>query len=524
MSLKLPVQPAESPGIVPLAEARITGGMNSRIDPADIPSNVAALLKNARTSSDNTQRSPGFVELAGTKPDSKPVLMYTQYTRFDESIVYLRFSEDRVDKYSSGTYTALTGTLNGTAKDGIRWMVTADASRDYFIFANNGADNIQVLNTTATSFAQLGNAGKYRYVCAFFNRIVAANKVDFTSPNPVLLAWSGDLNFTEWDPLTDISAGSTPLTEAQADYADPITGLFAFASVMLILRERSLWTATKRPVASNPFAFNAAFPSVGCDTPGSASQMRNGIVWYDYRSNQVYAYQVGQAPQAIGTPIRDEILGAITDKDLIWGSYDAVKNTYTLTIPSTSTSISKIFFYNFDTDSWHFDEVDNAYGYYPVDGGVGRLTYDQLTGTYDQLAVAGTYNGIGLIAETPPKNYIGTSTGSIYEETYTSDAMSGEFLWESKIFRIPQGDQAVNRLMILLEPIRSGETTIEYRRNGGSWKTYKTVSFNPVDGRTKVYCRKNIRANEYQWRIRSSTGNFKLLEYKIELSPSLEDK
>lgn len=524
MALRLPVQQTESPGIAPLAEARITGGMNSRIDAADIPANVASLLKNARTSSDNTQRAPGFVELAGTKPDSLPVLMYTQYTRFDESIVYLRFSRSRVDKYTSGTYTQVTGTLSGTDKDGIRWITTADATRDYFIFTNNGANAIQVLNPAVTSFATLGNAGRYRYACSFFNRIVAANKVDPSTPNPVLIAWSGDFNFTEWNPLTDISAGSTPLTEAQSDYADPITGLFAFASVMLILRERSLWTATKRPVASSPFAFQAAFPSVGCDTPSSASQMRNGIVWYDFRSNQVYAYQVGQIPQPIGTPIKDEILGAITDKDLVWGSYDAVKNTYILTIPSTTTTVSKIFFYNFDTDSWHYDEVVGAYGYYPVDGGSTRLVYDQLTGTYDQLAAAGTYNNIGAVAESPPKNFIGTVSGSLLEELPSSDSMSGEFKWESKVFRLPMGDQSISKLMLLFEPTRTGSLTLEYRRNGGAWKEYKTVSFNPVDGRTRIYCKKHIRANEFQWRIRSASGNFKLLEYKIEMSPSLEDK
>lgn len=524
MALRLPVQQVESPGIVPLAEARITGGMNSRIDGADIPSNVATLLKNARTSSDNTQRAPGFVAIAGTKPDSLAVLMYTQYTRFDDSIVYLRFSRSRVDKYTSGTYTQLTGTLSGTDKDGIRWITTADANRDYFIFTNNGANAIQVLNTSVTSFATLGNAGKYRYACAFFNRIVGANKVDASTPNPVLVAWSGDFNFTEWNPATDISAGSTPLTEAQSDYADPITGLFAFASVMLILRERSLWTATKRPVASSPFAFSAAFPSVGCDTPSSASQMRNGIVWYDFRSNQVYAYQVGQTPQAIGTPIKDEILGSITDKDLVWGSYDAVKNTYILTIPSTSSSASKIFLYNFDTESWHYDEVSEAYGYYPVDGGPSRLIYDQLAGTYDQIASAGTYNNIGAVLESPPKNFIGTTAGVILEETPSSDALSGEFKWESKVFRIQVGDQAISKLMLLFEPIRTGTMVLEYKRDGGAWKTYKTVSFNPVNGRTRVYCKKHIRANEFQWRICSSTGNFKLLEYRIDMSPSLEDK
>jgi hypothetical protein len=181
--------------------------MNSRIDPADLPNNVAVLSKNSRTSADFTMRAPGVEMITETPPDAKPVLLYTQFQRFSGADVYLRFSEDRVDKFS-GVWGAVTGTLTGGSTDRIRFTQTADASADYFIFTNNGADEIQVFNAAVSSFANLGNAGRFRYVTAFFNRIVAANKVDSTTPNPVLLAWSGDFNYAEWNPLTDVSAGA----------------------------------------------------------------------------------------------------------------------------------------------------------------------------------------------------------------------------------------------------------------------------------------------------------------------------
>lgn len=530
---RLPTQQFDTPVEQPLSEARISGGMNSYIDPADLPNPQATILANGRTSADYTMRAPGVTTLSGTPPDTKPVLMFTQWNRFDGTTVTLRFSEDRVDRYSSGTYTQLTGTLNGTAEDGIRFVQTADASNDYFIFTNNGADKIQIIDSTATSFSALSSSTtintKYRYICAFFNRIVGANRVvSASSPvsaaNPVLIGWSGDFNFTEWNPANDISAGSTPLVEAQSDYADPITGLFGFASVMLILRERSLWTATKRPVASNPFAFQAAFPYVGCDTPSSAVQTRNGIVWYDYRTNQVYSYEVGASPQPIGDPIKNTLFDAITDRDLVWGSFDPVQNTYYLTIPSTSSTNSRIFLYNYNTGSWSYDDRVKAYGVYPLDGGTSRLQYDQLTGTYDQLTAAvANYDAIGLTAASPPVNYIGYSDGVIKYETDT-DTGSEQFDWTSKVYRIPSGDQMISRLMILFDPLRTGTLTVQYKRNGGNWVTYRTVSFTGVDGRTRQYFTKLVRANEYQWRILSSAGNFKLLEYKIDISTSPEDK
>ena len=533
MKLRLPVVQIEPPIEQPLTEARITGGMNTYIDPADIPNSQATILANARTSADYTKRAPGTVTLPGTDPDTKPVLMFTQWDRFDGTTIQIRFSEDRLDKYSAGTWSQITGTLNGTAKDGIRFVQTADASNDYFIFTNNGADKIQQINSTATSFSALSSSTaintKYRYICAFFNRIVGANRVasaasPISAANPVLIGWSGDFNFTEWNPANDISAGSTPLVEAQSDYADPITGLFGFASVMLILRERSLWTATKRPVASNPFAFQAAFPYVGCDTPSSAVQTRNGIVWYDYRTNQVYTYEVGSSPQPIGDPIKNTIFNSITDRDLVWGSFDPVENTYYLTVPSTTTTNARIFLFNFSTGSWSYDDRENAYGFYPVDGGPGRLNYDQLTGTYAQLTAAvANYNAIGLTAATPTLNYIGYSNGVIRYES-NIDAGSQEFSWTSKIYRLPANDMMISRLMILFEPIRTGALTVQYSRNGGAWTTYRTVSFTSVDGRTRQYFTKLVRANEYQWRITSSSGDFKLLEYKIDISTSAEDK
>jgi hypothetical protein len=263
---------------------------------------------------------------------------------------------------------------------------------------------------------------------------------------------------------------------------------------------------------------------VGCDTPNSATQIPNGIIWYDFRSNDVYLYQVGAAPQAIGGPIKNDILGAITNKNLVWGSFDRTNNTYFLTIPSETTAVTKTFVFDLDTQSWSYDERDSVYGTYPVDGGAGRLTYGQLTGTYAQIAAANAnYGVLGATQETPASIFYGYDDGALGKEQ-DFDTMSEEFVWESKIFRSPVGDLMVSRLMLLYHPFRNGSLLLEYRRNGGAWVNYKTLTFNAVQGRTRGYITKLIRANEFQWRIRSSTGNFKLLEYRIEVSASPEDK
>lgn len=509
----------------PIAEARITGGMNSFIDPADIPNGVATVSSFTRTYADYTYRALGATEQTGTKPDSLPVLLYCTYKRFDGSTLFLRFTKNRIDKWVAGAYTNITGTaLTGADTDRIRFITSADASNDYLFFTNNGVDEIQVLNAGASTFADLGNAPKYRHACVFFNRVVGVNLAG-SSPNPVLVGWSGDLNYTQWNPLTDISAGSTPLVEAQSDYADPITGVYGFAQVMLLLRERSLWIATKRPVASNPFQFQAAFPSVGCDTPFSATQTRNGIIWYDYRTNQVYLYEVGSQPQPVGDAIRVTLRNAITDVSLMWGSYDNINNTYFLTVPTTASTTARIFVLNLNTGSWSYDDRLQVYGVYPLDGGSARLVIDQGVGTINSQV--GTINNAGVVTAATARNYFGYRTGEIsYEDAVDTDTITASSLqmeWRSKIFRYAKSDMMISSVMLLYQGVRNGSFSLQYCKNGGAWQTYKTITVTDTT-RRRAYLRKLIRANEFQWRVTSSSGDFKLLEFRIDVSESQEDK
>jgi hypothetical protein len=523
----LPIQPEQPILEAPLYSARITGGMDSFIDPADLPENIGTNSINTRTFADYTFRAPGVVRQTGTNdpPNTKPVLLYTIYKRFDGSSVFLRFTEDRVDKYSSGTWTQLTGSLNGTVSDRFRFVTTADANSDHFFFTNNGVNKIKSLNASATSFSDLGNSDKYRYICVFFNRVVGANLAG-SSPQPVQVAWSGDYNFTEWNPSNDISAGDTPLAEAQADYADPITGVFGFAQVMLFLRERSLWLATKRPVASAPFLFQAAFPYVGCDVPNSATQTRNGLVWYDSRTNQVFLYEVGQTPRPIGNPVRTLIKNAMENPDLVWGAYDLQNNTYFLTVPGVTTTKSRVFLFNFDTGSWSIDERENLYGVYPLDGGQDKKLYEQITGTYGQIT--GSYAALEAGASVEASNFMGYKNGKIgYESLQATrdEVMDTDIVmsWESKVYRLPKDDIMVSRLHILYQGIRPGSFTVWYRKNNGNWIEYRTVAVTDTQ-RRRTYFKKLIRANEYQWRVTSTNSSIKLLEYRIDVSASPEDK
>lgn len=513
----LPQQVDAAPVLI--SEVRLNGGMNTYIDSADLPTNMFTELTNASFRGDTTGRARGTIEHGPDEPNTDPILLYTNFLRFNGNSVYLRFTKDKIYRQGESDWTEITPADDPfSMSEGLRPKFTTMNDRFFFTPQNGPIMEIDFENNT---YAPLGNAESYKYITGFFNRIVGANLYHATSPNPTLIGWSGDVNFDEWDPFVDISAGSTPLLEAATDFADPITGLFGFAATMLILRERSLWTATKRGVASSPFIFQASFPNVGCDTPGSAAQRKNGIVWYDHRSNQVYSYTIGERPEPIGNAVKYDILRRITDKDLIQGGFDPILNEYHLVIPSTSSTLSYIFVFSFETNAWRQRTLNNCFGMYGMDGQGSGLVIDELKGTIDNLL--GVIDDLGVEFNALPSSvFYGLDNGKITVEAVATDTdLDAELLFEavSKMFTFPTDDISVSRLHMEIECIAQGHITLQYSKDAGkTWKTYKTVTWDETDvgTRKRIICTKHIRSRQYMWKLTSSAGAFNLLEYSIQ--------
>jgi len=527
-----------------LSEVRVDGGMNTRIDAADIPQNQLVLARNVYVDADKLIRFDGTILLTPPKPatdlldledgdqllqedtfdilldqgNTEPINVLYTFQRFNGTTVFLRFTDNKVWRRLSNSWLEVTSATPYTLPTGGRVRLLPFNDRLFFV---SGTNNIYEIDFTANTYAYLGNAGKYKYITGFFNRIVGANKYDTSTPNPTLVAWSGDLNFAQWDANVDISAGSTPLLEAASDFADPISGLFGFASVMLILRERSLWTAQKRPVASNPFLFQAAYPFVGCDTPNSAVQKRNGIIWYDYRSNQVYDYTLGDRPREVGEAVRDNIKPKITNKENPIGSYNPITNEYILTIPGTNTTVTYAYVLNLNNGAWTERTIENCTCIYAFDNTSAALLIDELSGTIDELS--GTINDLANLTTNPPTLYYGMSQGDILiaSPVDTDNGASIETILQSKIFKLYDRYISITRIRFTYIPLRAGEFTVQYN-NGNGWTTYKTVTFdlNAVGIRSRVACTKQVRAREFQWRITSLAGNFATLDYSIDITPA----
>lgn len=500
-------------------EVKIDGGMNVYIDPADLPNNVLTLARNVQVSSDRLVRVAGSAAITPTKPDSnRPITLYV-FQRFSGTSLFLRFTQTALQLRGISSWTTLTtsSAFSLAATDRIRVLPFND--RLFFV---TGYNNIYEAEFSGNTYNFLGNAPRYKYITGFFNRIVGANLYDASTPNPTLVGWSGDLNFGQWSPATDISAGSTPLLEGAGDFADPITGLFGFASVMLILRERSLWTASKRPVASSPFSFQAAFPSVGCDCPNTATQKRNGLVWYDYRSNQVYDYTLGGRPVEIGDPVKNLIQSRINSKELPIGNYSPITNEYVLTIPGVATTTTYAYIYKFSSGQWTERTIESCNGVYPLDGFSVGLTINDLNGSIN--ALAGTINNLSGVTSNPPATFFAMYNGDILKSDVNLDSDAGATLESnltSKVYKFPDRALFITRIRFSYQCSREGSFVVEYNKGNG-WVTLKTISASiaELNTRRRVTIVKNIRAREFQWRIRTSSGSFEFLDYSLDISPS----
>ena len=518
-------------------EARCNGGMNTVIDPADIPTNTFQKLKNVRVRFDKTSRRPGTSLIAPTKPDSNTVLGLFEFKTKVGGIYLFRFTPTTIYSRSSPTvWTAVTGTLTGTSSDHIRTASVLDS----FIFTNNGVNNVQIIDPLLNTFGNLGDAPAYRYVTGFFNRAVGAARANF---NEVEVGWSGDGNITEWNPATDETAGSSPILESPADLSDFITGIFGFSTVMILMREHSVWLATKQPVPQDPFNFYAAVPGIGCDSPNSIAVALNALVWFDRRTRTVWYYEPGQIPQPIGRPIENTIINGINDPNDVIGSYNPITNEYTVCIPQVRGKYNIAWTYNFRTQAWSFDEFYDVTSINDLDFASAGITIDELGDVpIDVLGLpAITIDELSPASEIIPTRVYGRGDGeimleddlSITDPPHADLGPAGQTVptqMVSKTFVIPELDMYIAEVVIEYQAAVGGSFTLEYSKNGGasedSWVTAKTITVDPLQlGRPQLLrFIKQIKTRRYAWRLSQINGLFDLLSYEIHVYPSGKSK
>lgn len=502
------------------AESRLNAGMINQLDPADIPSGACQLIQNGAVRYDKTSRRYGCTLLTPAKPDALPVLALTFIRKKDGTPFTVRFTRSSVFSRGGLSWTPIVGTLSGVDKDRIQAVNVLDE----LIFSNNGADEIQKIDFGALTFADLGNAPKYRYVTGFYNRAVGAALRDV---NEVQVGWSADGVIDEWDPLVNETAGFSPILESPSDLSDFITGIYAFTNNMILLREQSIWIVTKQPIPTNPFNFYAAFPGIGCDSPNSVGVIPNGLAWLDTRTKTIWAYSPGSSPERIGFNIERDLLKGIDDAGNCFGSYSSVNNEYTICLPVAASDTVREWTYNFNTRSWVYGERKFTSCIEDLDLGTGGITIDELVGTIDEL--------IGTIDDLSPSNInvntriFGRTDGEIMYEDKVAETDAGTTfttIIDSKSFSLPTLEQNVCEYKLELFINVGGAIGIYFSKNGGatddSFKLVRTIAKGSLQqGKPQIITIKRPqKCRKFAWRLVAIEGQFDVINYELITSQS----
>jgi hypothetical protein len=518
---------------MPFVVAQANGGIVTQSDPNDIHDNQFQVCTNATIRNDVTSRLIGSIVFPVAAPDGNRVLDFTEYERYDGTILLMRHTPSTLYKFDGTNFIniVIAPALMGGGSDRISHTVFNDG----YYFANNGKDPIQSVNATANTCAPLGNAPKYRYVTNCFNRIVGANlNAGGAGNNPVQIGWSGDTNPIQWDPLVDVSAGSTPIIEAGADLADPINGVFGYTWGMIIPRERSVWVATKQPSATNPFFFYCAAPNIGCDVPFSVAQIPNGIAFLSLRNNNIFMFtptsgQNGSAsvPVPIGTDIRNALTSRIDNINNVYSSYNSYYNEYTIGVLPASSNVASIWTYNFYNKSWTYQERTNVINIAANDYLSITQTIGQLIGQITNLN--GTIANLGVAAQTSTNMYCRTD-GTIWIETLNQDTdPSGSYTMKvvSKNFNIPTMNAEVGMLNFELFWDKEGTFSVSYSKDGGNtWTLYRSITASVSDvGYKKLYSfKKQINTRLFTWKLEATSGQFDITRFEGYIYQSGEQR
>lgn len=486
-------------------------GLVTNANPINIPDNSFQLVNNVTYVRNQTLPRNGLSAYSLTKPDSLRVLALLTFFQSTYGVQFLRFTKSSIYRAGSTGWTNFTGpALVGTDKDPYSFTVADNRG----FFSNNGSNVIQEIFPGTTSYNDLGNAPRYRYIASAFNRLIGANRRD-TTDVPYEIGWSGDLNYSEWNPLVDISAGSTPLVTSPADLSDDITGVFNLESVLCIPRQRSIWLGTNLPSATNPFNFTLAVPRIGCDCPQTVALAEDGIFFYNFQNSTAYFYVPGSQPEEISQQVKRALKSDVTSVNNIFASYNFDTRTYSLFLTDDNASLVKSYSFNLDLKNWAVDEYTNVSMVNDSTFSGSSVTIDELSGTIAGLS--GTIDELGGVPAEATR-FFGFSDGTLATQPLfvpgqndTSLIVSGDLgittpssFWVSKTFIIPGYEGVYNHLQVEYTPYNFGTVEIQYSKDDQStWVSWKLVTITSgMRFKSQIIAvNKPVRARKLTWRF-----------------------
>lgn len=524
-------RPAQLPDLPPTGsvEAQQLGGMVTAPPRALRPTGSGLVVRNARCRDYWVGRRPGtsvYIE----KPDEFPVHGIVTVYLPNEVVWLIRITDRNIwgTRSLDGWYEfssvgmPLTGTSHIRTTQMYGYMIVATAHT-----------KLISIDLNKQSYDEIEQAPRARFVTSFADRIVAANILDAGTGSSRVM-WSKNADPFIWDPLEHESAGQEDLISSPSDTGDDITGLFAMRNTMVILRERSLWVASRNPVAIAPFRFEALSVGIGCDLPYSAVRVQDAVVWADYRTSAVWMYTPGQPPQKISDTIRNVLYDDLKNFSWAEGAYDPNENEYHLglSVSEDENVIHKVWVYNFNTGQWTYDDGPEVITLGQSLEMTDLVFIDELTGDIDDQIVDLNDplkpNPTGVIDDWSGPEvrgtgiFKGTADGNILHQSYDygSDWNGEWFLYEYSAQNLGSFSRrrTLASVLVACEARAGGHANILLSIDNDLWFNEVTLNLDPVPREQVVRIGASpITGNNLYWKLTSFIPGFKMTYWAVKL-------
>lgn len=496
-------------------------GLIADADAARIPTNALAVATNATFCRAQVMRRNGLTEYSITKPNSTQINRTFAFYHDGTGITILRITKNTIHRAGSAGWTEYTpsGIAAFGGSDADPFFCTVGDNR--LFVSNNGYDPIREVDPTTATYFALGNAPQYKYITTAFNRVIGAALVDPVGGDVAYqIGWSGDRNYDEWDPLVDLSAGSSPLVDSPSDVNDDLTGLFSYSNILIAPRIKTCWIGIGQPSATKPFNFYAALPDTGADIPRAIQLTNYGLAFYNYLESAAYVWlpTVGSNSRAENITtykVARALKNSITDPNYVWASYSKDIRKYSIFVADPNTSTVKEWGFNFEYKTWEYAEFElGVSSVNDLDFASSSVTIDELTGDIDSLV--GTIQSLsGLVSIST--RFFGFQNGDLkFQGDYygTTDEVDNIVLTDDgeeftttlafKILEAPVEYLFCNLVRATVTPRSTGTVNLEYSKDDGqTWTTAKSVTFVSADLNKAniVQIKKAIRTKRIQWRL-----------------------
>ncbi len=487
----------------------VTSGIVTNLTRDRLPVGSSLSIINGRIRENWIGRRGGYADYI-TKPDSNLVMKIVGFNGIQ--------NENWLVRVANGGIHATQTTTGWTALSGSAYSSFARVSSSQMLgslYLASPEKKIIKIDFEDTSFAEVSEAPIARFITPFADRLVAAY-IYSTSDGvlPFGLAWSENADPIDW---TGFGAGTENLIQHPSDTGDEITGIFGYGSVMIILRERSIWHATRQPFQTAPMQFIPIITNQGCDMPYTAVRTVDengkltGIMFADHRTNGVFSYTPGSRPQRLSRPIEDFLFTGIVNQQRAEAIYDARNQEFHLgysTASATPFNMDTYRVFSQQTGGWTTDDSPTATTFGVISDIGAPTMIDGLTGFIDDLTgVIDDLSGVFIRDQILLK--CGTA-GEVQQESM-STAGSHVFTWTSQNIGAISRRRLLKVFQLLISATASGNTILQWSKDNSTWTTIKTIA--DVSSLSKIGSKKGVSGDNIYWRVTSLAKEFRMTEW-----------